>query len=282
MGSSAFALVLLSAVMHAAWNFFTKTATAHRISMLWFGWLIAGLITLPLAITVTDLSQISMDWLPYIVMTAIVHAIYIYLLGWSYSIGEMSLIYPMARGFSILLTLILVLLLGMDSISTKGFFGICMLASGILLVCIKRIRDLEKRVAMKAAILVGICVSTYSIIDKMSLSLIPPLFYMSVMFVTSPLLLTPVMLRKFGTQTKLVWHKYKLYSTMIGVVSLLTYYLILLALQNSPTSYVVALREVSIVFGSILGIWLLKEERNKRKLLGIVVILLGAIVIKTS
>lgn len=282
MNSSAFALVLFSAILHASWNFFTKTTTAHRISMLWFGWLIAGLITFPIALATTDFSTMSLTWLPYIVLTAIVHAVYIYLLGWSYSIGEMSLIYPMARGFGILVTLMAVMILGLDSISPKGFLGICMLSTGILLVCIKRIRDLEKRVAMKAALLVGICVSTYSIIDKMSLAHIPPLFYMSVMFITSPLLLTPIMLKRFATQTKLVWHKYKVYSTMIGLVSLVTYFLILLALLDSPTSYVVALREVSIVFGSILGIWLLKEERNKRKLLGIVIILLGAIVIKTS
>lgn len=282
MTSSAFALILLSAIMHAAWNFFTKTTTAHRISMLWMGWLIAGCITLPFAIYFTDFSTFSLAWFPYIILTTIVHALYIYLLGWSYSIGEMSLIYPMARGFAILVTLTIVTLLGLDSISTKGFLGICMLASGILLVCIKRIRDLEKQAAMKAAIMVGCCVSCYSIIDKMSLSHIPPLFYMSIMFITSPLLLTPIMLKQFRNQTILVYKKYKIFSGMVGVVSLLTYYLILLALLVSPTSYVVALREISIVFGSILGIWLLKEERNKRKLLGIVVILLGAVIIKTS
>ena len=87
---------------------------------------------------------------------------------------------------------------------------------------------------------------------------------------------------KLRAQTIAVWHKHKLYSAAIGLVSMLTYLLVLFALQTSQTSYVVALREISIVMGSILGMWVLKEESNKRKLLGIIVILIGAVIIKTA
>lgn len=282
MNSFAFSLIIVSAVMHASWNFFTKRSTANKISMLWLGWLLAGLFTMPYAIYTTDFSGASHIWIPFFVATTIAHALYIYMLGHSYSIGEMSLIYPMARGFGIFLTLIIVLAIGLDSISPQGFFGILLLASGIILVCIKRINDLEKRTAMKAALLVGCCVSSYSIIDKMSLEYIPPVFYMSLMFVLSPLSMTPIMVKKYAAQTKLVISKYKFYSFTVGLVSFCTYLLILFALQDNPASYVVALREISIVFGSILGIYFFKEERNKRKLLGILIILLGAVVIKTS
>ncbi len=273
---------MLSAVMHATWNFYAKKAAANKISTLWLGWLIAGILSLPLAIYLTDFSSISWHWIPYIILTAIIHALYLLLLGHSYSIGEMSLIYPMARGFGILVTVFIVLSFGLDSISNRGFIGICLLATGILLVAIKRIRDLEKRAAMKAALLVGLCVSGYSIVDKMSIEYIPPLFYISIMFTATTLLLAPFMIRRLGAQTLIVWQRHKFYSAMIGFVSLFTYLMILFALQQSPTSYVVALREVSIVFGSILGMWILKEESNKRKLIGIAVILVGAVIIKTA
>ncbi len=282
MNSAAFSLIMLSAMMHATWNFYAKKAAANKISTLWLGWLIAGLTSLPFAIYMTDFSAISWHWIPYIIITAIIHALYLLLLGHSYSIGEMSLIYPMARGFGILVTVLIVLSVGMESISQQGFFGICMLAVGILLVAIKRIRDLEKRAAMKAALMVGLCVSGYSIVDKMSIAYIPPVFYISIMFTATTLLLAPFMIKRLGAQTLVVWQKHKLYSAMIGFVSLFTYLMILFALQQSPTSYVVALREVSIVFGSILGMWVLKEESNKRKLIGIAVILLGAVIIKTA
>lgn len=282
MNSAAFSLIMLSAVMHATWNFYTKRAAANKIATLWLGWLIAGFCSLPFAIYFTDFSLISWYWVPYIILTAVIHALYLLLLGHSYSIGEMSLIYPMARGFGILVTVMIVLSVGMEEISSRGFIGICLLAIGILLVAIKRIRDLEKRAAMKAALMVGLCVSGYSIVDKMSIAHIPPIFYISIMFTTTTLLLIPIMVKKLGAQTRVVLRHHKLYSAMIGFVSLCTYLLILFAMQVSPTSYVVALREVSIVFGSILGMWVLKEESNKRKLMGIIVILIGAVIIKTA
>ncbi len=282
MNSAAFSLIMLSAVMHATWNFYTKKAAANKIATLWLGWLIAGMTSLPFAIYLTDFSTISLIWIPYIILTAIIHALYLLLLGHSYSIGEMSLIYPMARGFGILVTVLFVLSTGMDTISDRGFFGICLLATGILLVAVKRIRDLEKRAAMKAALMVGLCVSCYSIVDKMSIEHIPPIFYISIMFTTTTLILIPIMRGRLQAQALVVFHKHKIYSAMIGYVSMLTYLLILFALQSSPTSYVVALREVSIVFGAILGMWVLKEESNKRKLIGIIVILAGAVIIKTA
>jgi uncharacterized membrane protein len=282
MNSAAFSLIMLSAVMHATWNFYTKKAAANKIATLWLGWLFAGCCSLPLAIYLTDFSSFSWHWVPYIILTAIIHALYLLMLGHSYSIGEMSLIYPLARGFGILVTVMIVLSTGMDSISPRGSFGIFLLAAGILLVAVKRIRDLEKRAAMKAALMVGLCVSAYSIVDKMSIEYIPPIFYISIMFTTTTFLLVPFMVKKLGAQTRVVWNKHKLYSAMIGVVSMFTYLLILFALQSSPTAYVVALREVSIVFGSILGMWILKEESNKRKLIGIIVILMGAVIIKTA
>lgn len=282
MSSVSFVLIMISALMHASWNFYTKKSAANKIAMLWIGWLIAGFITFPIALVVSDFSFMSIEWLPYFVATAIVHALYIYLLGWSYSIGEMSLMYPIARGIGILVTMIIVLLLELESISDQGFLGVSVLVLGIVFVSIKRFRDIEKRAAIFVAIGVGICISLYSIIDKLSILHIPPVFYISIMFITSPLLLAPLMLTSLKAQTIAVWKKHKYYSGLIGLVSLLTYLLILFALKDSPAPYVVALREISIVFGAILGICMLKEERNKRKIFGLVLILIGAVIIKIA
>jgi uncharacterized membrane protein len=282
MNTAAFSLVVFSAVMHATWNFYAKKAVANKICMLWVGWMIAGALTFPFALITTDFSGVSWEWIPLIILTGLVHAAYLITLGHSYSIGEMSLIYPISRGFAIMLTVCIVLSVGMDSISPRGAAGILMLASGIVLVAIKRFHDLEKRAAMKAALLVGCCTSGYSIIDKISISYIPPTFYISIMFVTTGIMLLPLIRGRLKAQAIMVIKHHKLYSSAIGLVSMCTYLLVLFAMQTSPTSYVVALREISIVFGSILGMWILKEESNKRKLIGIIVILLGAVIIKTA
>lgn len=282
MSSASFLLVMVSALMHASWNFYTKKSTANKIAMLWIGWLVAGVITFPISLVVSDFSFVSAEWVPYFFATAIIHALYIYLLGWSYSIGEMSLIYPISRGIGVLITMMIVLFLELESISDQGFFGVSILVLGIIFVSIKRFRDIEKRAAILVSISVGICISLYSIIDKLSILHIPPVFYISVMFITSALLLLPLMLTRLKAQTIAVWKKHKYYSALIGLVSLLTYLLILFALKESPAPYVVALREISIVFGAILGICMLKEERNKRKIFGIILILIGAFIIKAA
>jgi drug/metabolite transporter (DMT)-like permease len=102
------------------------------------------------------------------------------------------------------------------------------------------------------------------------------------MFLFSALLISPYMLTRMRRQTLAVLRNHKLYSAMIGMVSLITYLLILYALQDSSTPYVAALREVSIVLVAILGMTVLKEERNKRKIGGVAMIILGAAIIKLS
>lgn len=282
MDSTSFLMILLSATIHASWNFFTKKSLANKIVTLWFGWLIAGLIMTPISLLFTDTETISLSWLPYIILTTFVHAMYVYLLGWSYTLGEMSLAYPIARGIGVLLTVVIVVFTGMEKVSPNGVIGIFALVLGITLIAIKRIRDLEKRNAMKVAVLVGCCTSFYTIIDKVSIVYIPPFFYISAMFLCTSLSLMPIMIFKLRAHTMVVWREHKSYCSMIGLSSFSAYLLILFALQKSPTPYVAAVREISIVFGSILGIWLLKEERNKRKLLGIAMILFGAIIIKMA
>jgi drug/metabolite transporter (DMT)-like permease len=268
--------------MHSLWNFFTKKSVVNKISVLWLGWTIAGVLTFPFALHYADFTNLDFSWLVCIALTAVIHAVYIYLVGWSYSLGEMSLIYPIARGIAIFLTVLIVLLFGIDVVSNFGLLGICIVALGIFLIAMKRINDLEKRLAIIAACAVGSCTACYSLLDKFCIEFIPPFFYISSMFLFSALLLAPLMYLKLWPQTVLVFNKHKFYAGAIGLVTMLTYFLILLAMKMTSVAYVVALREISIVFGSLLGICLLKEERNKRKIIGIITIFLGALIIKLA
>jgi uncharacterized membrane protein len=282
MNTLDFCLIVFAAMMHSGWNFFTKKSEANKIAILWFGWLVAGIIMLPITLIQTDLSQFQTSWIPYMILTAIFHAGYLYSLGRSYSIGEMSLIYPISRGIGIFITICVMLMFGIEELSAQGLLGVIFLILGIISVALKRFRDLEKRAAMKLAVRVGIFVSLYSITDKLSLAVIPPLFYITTMFLSTALIMWPVIKYRIkGDMYSVIMH-HKTYSASIGLVSFFTYFLILLAMRDSLASYVVALREVSIVFGSVLGMWLLREESNKRKILGIISIVIGAYIIKTT
>lgn len=282
MSNSDFIFLLFSALMHAGWNFYTKKSSANKVALLWFGWLATGVLMMPIAIGSTDLSGFSLEWIPLLFVTACAHAAYLYSLGHCYNIGEISIIYPISRGIGIFITVSIMVIFGLENISSQGILGIGMLITGISLVSIKRFQDLEKRAVMIAASRVGFCVSMYTIIDKISLKQIPALFYIASMFLLTGIILAPIMIKRLNRHALAVLQVHKFYSATIGIVSFVTYYMVLLALDSSPASYVVALREISIVFGSILGMWLLKEERSKRKIVGIVVITIGVFIIKTA
>ena len=282
MENSDFFFLLLSALMHAGWNFYAKKSHANKVAILWMGWICAGMIMLPISIMVTDFSQASWQWLALLCTTVSIHAVYLYGLGSCYNVGEMSIIYPISRGIAIFMTIAIMLIFSLEEISSRGVFGVISLIIGIAFITIKRFRDLERRAIMINAARVGVFVSLYSIVDKFSLQYIPTFFYISLMFTLTGLVLSPIMFLKLKNHTMVVLKKHKTYSALIGLVSFTTYYMVLLAMDSAPASYVVALREISIVFGSVLGMWLLNEERSKRKIIGIFIITASVYIIKTA
>jgi drug/metabolite transporter (DMT)-like permease len=282
MENSDFLFLLLSSLMHAGWNFYAKRSPANKVVILWMGWMCAGFITLPFAIWTADFSQFGWHWIALLCLTVSIHAVYLYSLGSCYNVGEMSIIYPISRGIAIFMTVTIMLVFNLEEISSRGVLGVISLIIGIGFITIKRFRDLERRAIMINAAKVGVFVSLYSIVDKFSLQYIPAFLYISLMFTMTGLVLSPMMFFKLRSHALVVFNKHRSYSAMIGLVSFTTYYMVLLALDSAPASYVVALREISIVFGSILGMWLLKEEKSKRKIIGIIIITASVCIIKTA
>ncbi len=282
MENSDFLFLLLSAFMHAGWNFYAKKSKANKVALLWLGWVLGGIIMFPIAVYITDFSQLDWRWVALLCATVCVHASYLYTLGSCYNIGEMSIIYPISRGIAIFITITTMQIFNLEEISSRGAVGVVSLIVGIGFLTIKRFRDLERRAIMINAAKVGVFVSLYSMIDKFSLYYIPTFFYISTMFLMTGAILAPLIWTKYKKHAVVVLQEYKAYSASIGIVSFTTYYMVLIALDSAPASYVVALREVSIVIASILGMWLLKEERSKRKIIGIIIITVSVWVIKTA
>ena len=282
MDTSAFALVLFSALLHSVWNFFTKKTEINRIVMLWCGWFCAGIISLPFALYYSDLSGFHLKWVLFIFLTSVVHALYLYLLGWSYSLGEMLFIYPLARGFGILLTMSVVLIFNIEALSKFGYLGVMSLAAGIMLIAFKKVNDLNKMMPIAASFLVGTCTCTYSIIDKFSVQVIPPFLYISLMFFFTPIILSPIIYFRLKDKVRKIFKHHLPFSASIGLVTFVTYSMILKAMTLASATYVVALREVAIIFGAILGVKLLNEELNLRKIIGIIAIFFGAMLIKLA
>ncbi len=278
MDSLTFLLVVSAAIMHATWNFFTKKTKGDRVTMLWLGKISVGLTTLPITFYFTDTINLSAEFFIFIILSGIIHGFYIYLLGWSYKVGEVSTVYPISRGTGIAGTSVIAILFGVDDLSLRGIIGILVLIIGIL--CISIHKSINRNEVLVSSFLVGISISLYSITDKLAVQVIPSVLYASLMFLSTAFFLSPFIFYKFKAQLSITLKKYKLQGTIICAAMFTTYNIILVAFQNAPASYVVALREVSIVVAAMLGILFLKERVTKNKLYGTALVLAGAAIIK--
>lgn len=280
MDTFTFILVISAAVLHATWNFFTKKTKGDRLTILWLGQLILGLITLPITYYTSEPYVITKDAIIYLIITGVIHSFYLSLLGWSYKAGDVSMVYPVSRGTGIIGTSIIAIIFGIDKISLLGFCGILVISLGILLIALNK--SFTRNEAIFSALMVGISISLYSVIDKLAVQLIPSFLYGSLMFISTAIVLSPYIFYRYKAQLIITLKNHKFLSFTISSAMFTTYSVILFAFRDSPASYVVALREVSIVLAAILGIIFLSEELTRKKLCGITLILLGAAIIKLS
>ncbi len=280
MNDLAFLLVISSALFHALWNFYAKKASANSIALIWSAQFLTGLIMLPYTLYCFYTEGVSAIALFFVLVTSVVHALYVFLLGASYEIGDLSIVYPVARGTGIAGTALVAILLGIDVVSLIGVLGVLCIFSGTACIGFQHSASADVNRVYRSAVLVGLVVAAYSIVDKLAVEHVSPLFYVCLLNIGSPLVLLPWLLLRLKAETKQVLVEHSGLAAAIGVVGLGTYALVLWAMQLSQASYVVALREISIPFAAMLGVVLLKEELTLRKMQGVVLIVLGAVLVK--
>jgi uncharacterized membrane protein len=281
MTLNVFLLVLISAVLHALWNFAARKATS-TLCILWLGGWLACLLVLPLVlwlpITIPDLRAA----LPFLIATGVVHAAYFVLLALAYEEGDISFVYPVARGTGVAGTAVVASLVIGEQLSVWGIAGISAIALGIITLGLKQFSFRGKARSELYALLVGLTIILYSVIDKAGAGLIHPVHYIFGLFLISKLLLSPYMLIVRRDETLQAWRTMKRYVFLIGPGSMITYLIVLYAMQFGKVSYIVATREVSVVIGSALGILYLNEEMSVWKGLGIVIIVGGLAFVKLA
>lgn len=277
-----FAAVLFSAFFQASWNFAAKRSKANKIALLAVGWFLFGILLLPIALFVTPFEEATSSWLLYMGASGLIHAAYICLLGWGYTVGEISVVYPIARGLGIVGTTLLSLALGLHSLSVTGAFGILSVICGTILIGWKELPDREKRTALLAAALIAVTVSGYSVVDSLGAKQVPVFLYIVGMNLFAPLFAAPFLFLSMRAEMAATFRSHKVEALLVALAGSLAYGIVLWAFQRSATAYVAALREFSVVIAAVLGIVFLNERIYKRKLLAIAAILLGLVLIKLA
>ncbi len=269
MTAFALTLVLSAAFIHATWNFLAKRAGGGAA----FVWLFAALSTLfyaPLALIVYlwQRPSIGLIQITFMAGSALIHVGYFLLLQRGYRLGDLSLVYPLARGTGPTLSTIAAILFFKESPSAIAFAGALLVAGGVFLLTGGAGSLGESRKwAIIYGLLTGLLIACYTLWDKYAVStlLIPPLLQDYCTNLGRVIVLGPVAAKKWA-EVREEWRVHRWETIGVAALAPLSYIMVLTAMITSPVSYVAPAREVSILIGAVMGSRLLAEGESRRRL----------------
>ena len=275
MSAPIIAIILSAAMLHAVWNTIVKSAV-DRTTML--GLVALGHV-LPAAVMVSVLPLPSVESFTYIILSTLVHFAYFYLLGRAYHHGDLSVVYPIARGIVPALVALWAMLLLGEVLPALVWAGIGLIVTGILLSNWKALRSGVGKAALGLALGTGLCISIYSLVDGVGVRLSGnTLSYWAWGAFLHLFIAGFVGWRRRQTLTQL---PLKIWAVGIagGLVSMTAYGLVLYAKNFAPLGAVSALRETSVIFATLIGFFVLKEGSRIRRLGAAVLMVLGVMLI---
>lgn len=275
----ALALVLVSALAHATWNLFAKRAGGGAP----FVWLFDSLATLlyaPLALGVILLQRprVGPEGLLFIAGSAGLHLAYFLLLQRGYRTGDLSLVYPLARGTGPMLSTAAAIAFFGERPTPLALAGALLIGASVFALVSGPGLLGGGGWAASYGLLTGVVIAAYTLWDKHAVSvlLIPPLLLNWSLGLGRTLLLTPLALRAWE-EVRREWRAHRREALVVAVLSPLSYILVLTALVFTPVSYVAPAREVSILVGTLMGTRLLSEGEGSRRLLAAGAMVLGVV-----
>ena len=279
MSEQALALVLTAAVLHALWNLAAKRVTVDGVAFVWL--YVVGSIVLwaPVAVvwSVVQGERPAWTWLYAGVLTAVFHIVYQLVLQRGYLLGDLNLVYPLARGTGPLITFVFAVVVLGQRPGALAVAGVIAVVTGILLISLGGPRGRgSTRAGVVWGVGTGVAIAAYTLWDNHVVNAldVPPLPYFVLgLFLQLPAL--TVLLGRRRTLVPSVWRQARGPVVAVAVLSPLAYVLVLRAMQLAPVSLVAPARESSIVVGALLG-WLVLGERSAlRRTVGAVVVLVG-------
>lgn len=285
-------MVIASALLHAVWSVAIK---GSRDPLAFNLLQTAMMAALGLALTPwVDLSQVPRAVWILLAITGISHAGYMYCLSRAFALADLSLVYPIARSTPAFLPLLAVPLLG-ERISPLGAAGIATVVAGVWMV--HGAQGVRLGALLRAgtgfAYLTLAATVAYGLLDKSAMARLDPaewsgpiprsVFYFFASGVTCFAYLLPLSLRRLSLAelretTRLEWQR----ALGAGLISLCSYGLILETLRTASASYVVAARQLSVLFAIGLSVLWLREQPGRARVIGAAATVLGVALIAAA
>ncbi len=268
------ALVLLAALLHAAWNALLKTST-DRLATITLISLGAGLGALPM-VFVSPLPQTA-SW-PYLAMGVALHVGYNLFLVLAYRAGDFGQAYPIARGSSPLLVSVGAALLVGEQMGGWTWLGVALISVGIF--SLAQLRRGMSLAGPLAAFCTGAFIASYTVVDGLGARASgDALGYAGWLFLFDSL---AILLLYLARHRRLPWthDRRVLWSGLgAGLLSLLAYGIVIWAVTLAPMGTVSALRETSVLFAALIGALFLGEKLTLRRVLACLLIAGGAMLL---
>jgi drug/metabolite transporter (DMT)-like permease len=267
------ALVLAAAFAHAGWNFLAKGAEGGAV-FVWLSMVASTVLYLPaLAIGLASTSdQLRWEALGLMAGSGVLHSVYFVLLQRGYASGDLSLVYPLARGTGPLLS-------GAAAIAFLGERPSALTLAGSLIIVAAVLSLVDRggsREAIGFALLTGMTIAAYTLWDKHAVgpTHLSPLVYNWGTNLVVALILSPWVFAK-PERLRTVWSGSRGRAVGVGLLSPLAYVLVLYALARAPVSVIAPARETSILIGTLLGTTVLAEGDTRRRMIAAGAILVG-------
>ena len=291
MNPTIFVLTLISGILNATWNFFSKKKSGDY-SVMVTGLALSHLTILPVTLILISIQGLDIHAIPVILLSGFFAGLNTVLLVFMYESSDISMAYPVTRGTGVMFIAILSSIFLGEQISHLAIVGISLVLLGVFLFALTRGRRLpdiwESIKRQKIAFFTGLSMVGYNLVDRVAVQSINTLFLYNLRGVVAMSFAIGFLMFQrgytFSHMRDTFRHEWK-YSCIIGYGGFTGYAIILMIYSlfaEAKASYVTPIRETSIVIGAILGFLFLKEKATLNKLAGILAIVLGVILIKAG
>lgn len=279
MSSTALLLVLAAAVAHAAWNVIAHGSSRSGTPFLWWAavasatlWI--GVVPLTGGIGTDDLAGLVLG----ITVSAALHCGYMLVLQRGYSVGELSTVYATARGSGPLITVIVAVLVLHERPGIIALVGVGVVIVGVIAIGLvdrgRTSRGIDRSIFY--GLITGVAIAAYTLWDANALrtwGIAPVAFMVGCSLLEIPIYTVTTWRRRRELLPTLRTQWTRIVA--FGVLSPLSYILVLTATTIAPVALVAPLREVSVVLVSIFGALVLREGRPALRIAAASIVVAG-------
>jgi drug/metabolite transporter (DMT)-like permease len=272
-----FLAVLFAAACHAGWNALLKLRLEPLLALS----LIAAASGLVMIVLVPIVDLPPPEAWKFIFASLAIHMVYYVSLGEAYRTGDLSQVYPIARGAAPLMTALGAWQWHGEMLGTNGWFGVFILATGIMVLSLKGGTNRFDLRAVGFALITALSISAYTLADGTGARIgNSPFPYIVWLFVLDGLMMLLFGLvyfrRRFISEFRQSWH-------LVlggGALSAAAYAIAIWAMTQAPIAMVAALRETSVLFAAVIGVVVLHEPIRPIRIAAAVLVMSGMLLLR--